>query len=808
MLLGLLLVVTAAGCASMPGSRTPFGDGAEFEVGKADHVNLWPLLDVKTGGRLVTSVVWPVFAYNPGERLTVRPVFSYYPDHEFNVAWPVTHFDFGRDNSWIGPVWWQDANWWGVAPLFYHSRKWNILAPLVFQYRHDWDKKPTDHGLEIFPAFGYMKAGSEFAFHIGPYGHYSRNTCSLMDALVPLYWYAADPKRDRTFMWFGAGLGGFSDYPDGGETWLFPFWYRRVGDRGGVKFDSLAFCFSRGEAYDGRVNYSAVIPPLLSWWGRDNRRRSAYVLGGLGHYEKTGDELARGYVFPFAAWEKGRFLSPLYARDTESELLLPLYYRNWNTDTFATLIAGRSGKSNWVAPLYAYNDRPDGYSFASLPYIGWKTAATRGWVVPPLLSARSVSTNGASWYSPFFFRDADSGVTFIPPVLSGWARNDYGGTDGYILWALGGWETARDGHYRTHWAWPFYYRDAEKDFWIAAPLLSGWQGGKNAAAYILFGLAGWEKAGGTNAALAAHWLLPLYYRNVSGGSFDTVLFGYGPHRLTLPWLLSEFRNGGRGASFFLNFGGYDVTPHEGNTIARYDLRHHMFPFYSVRREFDPDAARAVLEKPDPAKFRVAKTWDGASDRWRSTVHDNETHFLTYYSEDRLSVRGAGLVTGQVSRVERDYAARGVKMRTVTEPVVDERYFAPTGRFEVVLKESSGVFPFSKGTSIRTVAYKDAKLVTDKETYEFSSALNKVNTETNRLTGAMTSRKSFLYKVYQSKTAGGAHSTDIFPGYTHADRPDGFTSTSFLWRLYRYERDPAVHTTKFDFLFIPLWRSGD
>ena len=45
---------------------------------------------------------------------------------------------------------------------------------------------------------------------------------------------------------------------------------------------------------------------------------------------------------------------------------------------------------------------------------------------------------------------------------------------------------------------------------------------------------------------------------------------------------------------------------------------------------------------------------------------------------------------------------------------------------------------------------------------------------------------------------------VFPGFTFDSKANGYTKTSFLWRAFRYERDPEKGTSV-DLLYIPLWR---
>ena len=46
---------------------------------------------------------------------------------------------------------------------------------------------------------------------------------------------------------------------------------------------------------------------------------------------------------------------------------------------------------------------------------------------------------------------------------------------------------------------------------------------------------------------------------------------------------------------------------------------------------------------------------------------------------------------------------------------------------------------------------------------------------------------------------------MFPAITHDTRTDGFRQTTFLWRLYRYEKHPDGGVD-LDLLFLPLKRA--
>ena len=66
------------------------------------------------------------------------------------------------------------------------------------------------------------------------------------------------------------------------------------------------------------------------------------------------------------------------------------------------------------------------------------------------------------------------------------------------------------------------------------------------------------------------------------------------------------------------------------------------------------------------------------------------------------------------------------------------------------------------------------------------------------------RRRFLLYLYNYEKRGDEESTDIFPAISWDRRKDGYRKASFLWRVFRWERDPEKGTS-IDFLFIPLWR---
>jgi hypothetical protein len=62
----------------------------------------------------------------------------------------------------------------------------------------------------------------------------------------------------------------------------------------------------------------------------------------------------------------------------------------------------------------------------------------------------------------------------------------------------------------------------------------------------------------------------------------------------------------------------------------------------------------------------------------------------------------------------------------------------------------------------------------------------------------------LWRLWDWEEKNGDVALDVFPGFTYDSKTNGYTKTSFLWRFFRYERDPEKGTAV-DLLYIPLWR---
>jgi hypothetical protein len=119
--------------------------------------------------------------------------------------------------------------------------------------------------------------------------------------------------------------------------------------------------------------------------------------------------------------------------------------------------------------------------------------------------------------------------------------------------------------------------------------------------------------------------------------------------------------------------------------------------------------------------------------------------------------------------------------------------------------SHGIFPLWEYTSQSTPAEGVSRLDTSVLLWLYD-----YKREAGPLTGAGPvvtndyTRSRVLWRLWHYERLNGDVSVDVFPSFTYDHKTDGFKKISFLWRGFRYERDPAGNR-KLDVLFIPLQR---
>ncbi len=566
---------------------------------------------------------------------------------------------------------------------------------------------------------------------------------------------------------------------------FFPLYYRDEEDD---TFLSLLYA-------QGRDWYA--IPPLLSWWDDDNG--SGSILLGLGGWDKS-----QAWAFPFFYRDKASktLVTPLWASQTGHWYAIPPLLSWWNDDGSGRVLFGLGGwdeSRTWALPLF-YRDAAS------------ETLVTPLW-----------ATQAEHWSA-------------IPPLLSWWNRNPISGESSlYLLGGLAGFEPD------TGWIVPLYYRDKEADKllslpyshgrdWSAIPpLLSWWK--NDGSGRVLLGLGGWESD--------ESWFFPLWYHD--SDEFLTLLWGrssWGRDHFTY-WLTPLFgtRSGSRTGSWlfplwdiehfddgswsntFLLLCGTRGGPREDNRTSFW-----FWPIFS--NGTDPKLAQLRAEMdapraPDRQFYReqgildeLLSGEDGTTDL--TSVFDRASGESTFLlgiggSEHHVtlnpSIRGIARNFGETSA--KGPLARFTDPSTFWGQPPAESSTHPTNAVARYLSEdSSWFFPLWSHKRKRGVMFDlpsgEKSLDAEIETFRALLFLYDWRHESVPEENHDYARRRVLWRLYHYERLDGDESTDIFPAITYDRRKEGYCKFSFLWRFFRYERDPEKGSS-LDILFIPLRR---
>ena len=770
---------TAYGNSMFGGSvmkSTPLYDGSdtEFTGRLEDRVNLWPLGYYREPA---FSLLWPVFSVTD-DHLAIRPIYTQYrqrgpgsPYDEFNFLWPLCQFDTRHDDYRVFPFFWGD-DYFVAFPAFFHVADTWVVPPVIV---------PGDgSGFGIFPLAVFDWSGSDRLGCVFP----------------AFYSHSWNDGKSRT-AWFAAGLAGWKTRQEALESsWLAPLYWARPQER----MFASPFWASQGEMGD-RVRYGGV-PALLTFAGYDprNENRFGRLAGGLVGWNKAKGGVFSNWAFPLYYRDNAKFLSlpwsGTFADGKLSGWCLPpaLSWRadDGRGDARTRVLLGLAGSnrtaggftSSWLFPFWYHNS--DGLTVT--PLAGWRQDAH--WIFPLWYSDDRTFVS-ALWAHG---RDADGGLS--------WAVCPLGLTEYYydaksdedrllVLAGLAGKTRDRRTGKGSEWVAPLYYRDSEGVF---ATLLGG-------------------------RAKDASWLFPLYYKD--DHDFFTLLYGctrYGEtRRHVFPLLLSEVhRDSDRygepagGESYLLGLAGREQDKYTdkswclplwyrnkgeftslvyGNWAFGSQTNNWwglpilgtrrgsasgawLFPIVSWTRDADYGELKRAMDSEtlDPSSVPNQRDWWGASD-------DVSVLLGLGGSEKSVCCHTRGGETNEEYKVEFDES-----------------------------REMGNVL-LAKRTVDRSVTF-DLRRKTRTESYEKDSSvlchLLWSAHEERRADGTCNGEESVLWRVWHRVREDGNVAVDMFPFVTYDSKTNGFTKTSFFWRLFRYEKDPASGT-KVDLLFLPVWR---
>ena len=512
----------------------------------------------------------------------------------------------------VSPLWLAgahaDGDLWRTVPLLYwHSgneRRRRTLTPLA-----SWGsaEAANERWHTILP-FYYRQVSERGALTATLLGGTQRTADGRRWLLYPLAsWGSRGPDSAR--LWVLAPFFHWNRDAEGSAHHLLPFYYWDGRDRTFVSLATVAWSRPDGSR-------TTLIPPALSWLTARDRRRDLWALGPLAHFS-WGEERGSHHVFPlyyrnpntgtFASLPAARWknrdgsrttlippaLSWLTARDRRRDLwaLGPLAHFSW----------GEERGSHHVFPLYYRN--PNTGAFLSLPYCRWKEGHTDIRLIPPALSvywndgeereimaALGLFRNrwGHAERPPrghllplYLYRGRDA---FYSPLV-GWNRE----RDRGFVYPLTPFLGVRTGNDAGSWLFPLYSytRDRQRDA-LTLNLLWG----------------GYERDG----ARRSSGFFPLYgYRNhvapaAETGAVPPGLYGKSFWSLPACWYKNQTR----------------VVP-EGETVMR---RNGFFPLWSYARNETPATGSETANssfllflyrhrreaKPDPADpERIRKT---------------------------------------------------------------------------------------------------------------------------------------------------------------------------------------------------------
>lgn len=802
-------LVAAAICAPMVGQASE------------DRINLWPLVGYDNGA---LDVIWPLGHFKDADEWRFFPIikehdlFCVFPElwfsHEGFAVLPLaTEYDFGRGT--LFPVLWWDLEGedktHSVFPLYYYHGRDNATTFWAGCGLAGYNRcgKTVDHWL--LPL--YAKLGQDF--YSIPYSHI-RQGYGRLDAYL-------------------GGIAG-REVSDDGSTrahWCFPF-YRKT-DR---SFGSIPLRLDWSS--DGELE-SWLSPLLLS--GGERKADSwydLYLLGLAGRSVDKKTDFSESWCLPFYyANNKGTLVTPLYGQTPSAKWGLPGWYKD--NHTFASPLwyhhtDDKDQVDQWMIPLllsggvYREGVRKNGFLLNAAGYMSDDKGYAASWCVPfyfrdndgTFITPLYGHNDSSQWCFPLWYSDEKSLFSLAwcqeknsdgslkswaaPLLLSGGKTKADGSREADFLLGLGGatWG-GKDGK-RSSWAFPFYYEDSDGSFvtplggmnkdsswilplfytdeksfislpyahnrdenkkadtYIIPPLLSGctkYESGRmDTSALLLYGHS--RSATGTTRY---DYLLPLYHYNGKNGDFTSILYGTrdeGTHTNT--WWATPL-----------------VGTRSGSKTGVW-----LFPLFNREKDVSFDKDFACLDSktiPEDITFRdEVHSWTngaGKVDCWTNSICSRS-----------ISSRISGSV---LLGSDHDQSVHGY----AHDDGYDLTYHSKQGNRIFFNNESTRCVTYDKKTRQRT------NETTDSETMALCGLFYREH-KSNAQKGTSHTRTRVLWKLWDREEKNGNVTVDAFPGFTYDSKTNGYSKTSFLWRFFRYENDPAVGK-KVDLFFIPVWR---
>lgn len=757
---------------------------------------LWIYCHDRVGTDL--HLLWPLFFRHDGpDEFVFRlfPIFSYRDnnrnDHDDSLWWLAGLGGINDEANWFLPFYWwsedRDESYFVTLPWFRATDKSGTYSgvPLLLSWREAKNKGDTSlklagglfqqtrlsnntHSGRFIPFYLY----DSNRFLSLPYTHLASGP-KTYDIIPPLLsWQSHNTATGSESLNVLAGLFHNRQGVKGrDQSWLIPIYYQDEHD--GMFLSPI---------WAKQTDSWSAIPLLLSWQSHDTATGadSTYALGGIFHERRGAEGFDRDWIFPFYYRDEhdGLFLSPLWAHDRDSWSSIPplLSWQSHDADTgtdstysLGGLFHRRRGAEgldrDWLLPFYLHDEASS--LFLSPLYAQGKSFSA----VPPLLSWREEQADGAE-------------KTRVLLNLAGWTRDG----QGTLL--------------KSH-AFPLYFSDEDSVVSLlytasknrdgtqlmCIPALFSWQSHNPATgrrdSFALLGL--FKTTTGMPEGQGASWLFPFYAYDGDAGYFVTPLFGSmqndgSTERYWLTpligtisgktdgWWVFPLCGGGRtdlSYDFWFLWGHYSKNFSDGSREAS------LFPLFAWDKEGDMD--RIVKAMNAVKSLGVTNRLTGSS-QW---------YYLCWLggSRHRASVDPDTEWNATTSRMER------------------------TGKMKYQYEDANGLFPIWSTKTRREMKFQGDTVCQDSVHEESSLLLFLYDSrhEQSKANDHDYVRKRILWHLWHYEKLNGDVAVDVFPAMTYDRRVNGFKKTSFLWRVFRYEKSPEG-AKKLDILFIPILRS--
>ena len=443
-------------------------------------------------------------------------------------------------------------------------------------------------------------------------------------------------------------------------------------------------------------------------------------------------------------------LFPIYWNGAHYNSLFPLWiYRNTGEKRHFSALFGMAGHSskesvyeaNWCFPLWYWNNRG---TFMTTFFGKWND----GWAIPPLLSWGESETNGN--YSA------------------------------HCLLGLGG--VKKDHDDIEHWAFPLYSR--EEDLVCDSNRLC--------ETHLLLNAIGWESVGNNVRSSYAFplylwhkddcFLTPLFYWD-NAGSLLTPLGGKTVGCTTNVYVtpLVKLMSGEKTGGWVFPLWNRETDSNFREMAGKLD------------RDRLPEDIRIWTETTTNMVWQEEKKGEepvvimSRHASWMNGRDDTDWLLLCSWN-DRV---WGGLTLG-LEDLTNTCETANLEMNIYEMTHTIERGNALLLKYEHERKVTFSAIDRTKES--------------DEETTDVSFLvwLYNYNREASRMNTDTYTQHCVLWRLWDWENKNGDVALDVFPGFTYDSKTNGYSKTSFFWRLFRYENDPKKGTN-LDLLFIPLCR---